>query len=389
MKRKGKRGSGRRAGSFGDGGQMSGYANYRYGENRMNQIGGARPVYIPGKAPPRPIVSADRHMDLVAKTAAILDTFKATKFEHEGACRAGLRTAWCEEGNGWQRSDDAAAKVVADALDKIGARRPSWEEGQWVYAQREEQCAWCQGPIEDGDQSSGRRFCSADCAKSALLHMNRKTNHHYGAVLRSAIRLIDKEKSEARPCRFCATPFKSDRADAQFCSASCAGFHVAGELAFGHIERKCEECNRAFKPNKRDRKFCSTVCAGVYNKRREAESLAHERRCCPHCQSEFTPTIRSQVYCGRDCQTVANRVRLSPAWNEKMKASRAAKRPPRACEWCGEVFTPKMTLAKFCSKRCTADASRHAAGWEPRDITRRVFDRYFTTPFNAAWREAA
>src|SRR5690606_26650363 len=98
-------------------------------------------------------------------------------------------------------------------LNKIGARRPTWEEGQWVYTQSPDYCAWCHGPIEIEEMSRGRRFCSVDCAKSAVEHMNRKTSHHYGAVLRSALRLIDKDRAEPRPCQHCGTMFKTDARD--------------------------------------------------------------------------------------------------------------------------------------------------------------------------------
>lgn len=383
------RGAGRRKGFFGDGGQTSGYADFRYGENRGGKLGGARPVYIPGKGKPTPVVNADQHRHLVDQTAEILGEWKSTKFENEGACRAGLRSAWCLSGHDWHIADATAERIVAEALNKIGARRPSWEEGQWVYTVSPDYCAWCHRPMDGEEQSSGRRFCSVDCAKSAVLHMNRKTNHHYGAVIRSAQRLIDKDKAEPRPCKFCGTMFKADYAAAQFCSVRCNGLHTAGDLAFSHIDRECEECNRTFKPTSRTQTCCSQTCAGVKNRKREAESLAHERRTCTHCQTEYTPTKNTQTYCGKECQTLANRVKHGPVWAERSRAKRAANRPPRPCEWCGEVFTPQTTAGRFCSSRCSGDSSRHSKGWEPRDLTRRVFDRYFTVPFNEAWKEAA
>ena len=80
---------------------------------------------------------------------------------------------------------------------------------------------------------------------------------------------------------------------------------------------------------------------------------------CPVCGKEFTPPAkhhggRPATYCSLRCRDAKNR----RAYRERLRAagkkrpSRAKVREPRACAFCGKVFTPKQYSTKYCSKKC-------------------------------------
>ena len=72
----------------------------------------------------------------VNRVADVLRRYDASPFEHEAACLHGLRGALCLQGWGWHHAHEEARQTVLSALDRISARRPSWEQGQPEYAHR-------------------------------------------------------------------------------------------------------------------------------------------------------------------------------------------------------------------------------------------------------------
>lgn len=95
----------------------------------------------------------------------ILYRGKPTVFRFEAALRSGLRSRFCAEGWRWQDAHDAAEDVTLTALARIGAVRPSWQDGQAYFvndgAARIEstRCIQCGGGLPEGHW----RFCGKLC----------------------------------------------------------------------------------------------------------------------------------------------------------------------------------------------------------------------------------
>ena len=53
-----------------------------------------------------------------------------TLFGHEGTLRASLRSGLCLQGLTWPDANRAAVEVITEALNRTGAKRPAWKEGQ-------------------------------------------------------------------------------------------------------------------------------------------------------------------------------------------------------------------------------------------------------------------
>lgn len=83
------------------------------------------------KEKPRAVsrIAKHRRETITAAIMRILDTGEPTKFAFEGACHAGLRARLCLEGTAWPQADKFANEVVNEALRRIGASRPTWQEG--------------------------------------------------------------------------------------------------------------------------------------------------------------------------------------------------------------------------------------------------------------------
>lgn len=147
-------------------GRYSGWSAYRYGEES-----GRRQPYL-AKGSKRPtIVPEKERRDLIADTAEILASAELSKFEHEASCRHGIRTTLTLQGNGWQLSNEEAAAIVTAALDRIGAVRPQFLEGQPEYTLSPgHQCQRCGAPL--GDEAGHRRYCSPECYESARRYRN-------------------------------------------------------------------------------------------------------------------------------------------------------------------------------------------------------------------------
>jgi|GEM_PF-1157236 len=349
-------------------GIASHYKEYRHGNPRGGKI------YVPGskRSPGKPLNKDGREV-LVTRTAEVLRGFKFSRFEFEGACRAGLRSALCLAGNSWQSSDNVAADVVHQALSSIGAKRPTWIEGQPHYSISLEYCAWCAREIDDPDAKRAQRFCSADCAKSFVQHRENVESRKYDVAVRAAHHVIDRDKAEPRPCHHCGKAFKTDAKHSRFCSLSCAATFAQGDRA--RQDRNCLVCGTQYHPLNSDQECCSLSCRTKLALRREAEQLIHLRRRCSYCEEVYTPHKRTQEYCSRECQIQQNR--------ERGYARKRVSHNPRPCKWCGNEFVPGNSMGQFCSSRCSKDASRFSDGSVPKNLTWRIFDRYISTPLQA------
>lgn len=117
---------------------------------------------------PRKLNQARRN-HLIDKTAKILNTGEASKFEFEASCRHGIRSSLCLQGWSWTDADLIATEIVAAALNRIGAERPTWAEGQPEYTQNgggalieRTRCIRCHTQLPEGHY----KFCSKLCGQS-------------------------------------------------------------------------------------------------------------------------------------------------------------------------------------------------------------------------------
>lgn len=83
----------------------------------------------------------------------------------EGPLRASIRSDLCLQGWRWKDADDLAKDVLAAAHRRVGAFRPSWNEGQleWTIEAgsliERTRCVHCQKPLPEGHH----KFCSNHC----------------------------------------------------------------------------------------------------------------------------------------------------------------------------------------------------------------------------------
>lgn len=265
-------------------GRRAGWTDYRYGDNVGQQ-----------RRPLKRLFNHNKRKHVVSQLVDVLNDFRQTRFEHEAACRHGLRSALCLEGHTWAAADNEAALLVDEALKKIGAIRPRWEEGQPYYADGTSNCNWCHGSIEPG---SGR-FCSRECARSMLESMAGRDKRDRDAAWRAAWMLINRTNKPKVACEACGSMFHPHYASAgRFCSSTCYAAVNAIKA------RNCVVCGGSFRPKSNSGVCCSRACAAVVARRgRNAlkERLALETRACVECGTRFAPKTEGSRYCGDRC----------------------------------------------------------------------------------------
>ncbi|WP_206453869.1 hypothetical protein [Aurantimonas marina] len=269
----------------------------------LKRLGARQPT---PKPKPRKI-NRDRRRRLVENTIEILKTGQPTPFTYEAACRHGLRSAFCSDGWTWRDADATALDIVATALRFIGAKRPTWMEGQPEHTQEgfspieRTRCVRCGGNMPDDDLQNGweRRYCSNMCRSSDRLKWERvsgerRTQAEYWAAM--AVTGEAKKLQRERPCQWCGTPFipRNIVDDIAHCSRSCAAKTKGAQRK---IMKPCEACGELYHASGpgAGKRFCSQAC-----------------------------------------------------WNSVYLIQ------PKPCEWCGTEFTPKSRRVRFCSSRCSA-----------------------------------
>lgn len=269
----------------------AGFAAYRYGSA--------------GKAAkPRQVIKGDRRTHVVDQVVALLKAFTSSPFQHEGALRAGIRSALCMAGHRWALADLEAEAIVAEGLRRIGAVRPSWAEGQWTHTDSPDFCSWCRKPMDDVERTRGQRFCSPHCARCALERRDYETHAGKEAISRSAYRLISKMKRPPITCVHCGKQFHSDATRARFCSNTCAMTHrwVDNTLP----DKTCEHCGTLFHPLRLKQRACSLSCGRFILHADKRAALASETRTCLTCEETFTPTAKESTCCSDRCRLRKN-----------------------------------------------------------------------------------
>ncbi len=260
-------------------GYWAGYSEYRYGSERS----------VPTS---RPILKGEQRKHVIDRVMDELRDWRSCHFEHQGACVTGLRSALCIQGYGWGRADFEANAIVSESLRKLGAKIPSWDEGQREYLIPRENCKWCSNPIPDEDRQGKRdpRYCSPVCAKAALQYRFAENQWWRHAKGWAAYRILDRLKQPERICAQCGRSFHIKRkgSEAEYCSQRC---HQKSRRIIP--ERSCLECGTSFRPgSQRDiGLFCSVAC------RRQNEAAAKIEKRCDHCGELFKAKTAKARFC--------------------------------------------------------------------------------------------
>lgn len=247
------------------------------------------------------------HAARVVAVGAILRDWSSSPFEHEGACRHGIRAGLCLDGWSWPRADAEAARVVSEALSANGATRPTWEQGQpeWIDELTERTyCAWCgkrmPPQVEPNRNGVSRKYCSKMCLQA---NADRKA------------RIIGEQRSWAEHVAALAARKKAN---------------------WEERRRRCKHCGTVFTPNRIKQQYCSNKCAHAGMKR--PNKLKYKP--CKGCGEPIHPK-NGKEWCSREC------------W---YKHGRKPSRPERKCAWCGETFHVRYPSDpnECCSHSCAA-----------------------------------
>lgn len=302
-------------------GRYSGWSAYRYGEESNR-----RQPYLSKGRKRSTIVPEKERRDLIADTAEILASAELSKFEHEASCRHGIRTTLTLQGNGWQMSDEEAASIVTAALDRIGAVRPQFLEGQPEYTLSPgHQCQRCGAPLSD--EAGHRRYCSPECYESARRYRNDFWQRTEDIARAAAAYATAKANAVVRQCTVCGSPFRATTESTHTCSRDCAA-----RSRRTVPERPCAHCGEPFRPHSLTKagRFCSPECHAASRRTRSEQ-------CCAECGEPFLPSKAGMKFCSNDCAHAAR---------AKVEI------PPRSCKFCGHDFAPKASHQLFCTPLC-------------------------------------
>jgi hypothetical protein len=196
----------------------------------------ARRHLLPGPRKDKPYkLTTARRQRLVGAAVAVLSSGYPTKFVYEGAVRTGVRRQLCLDGWPWADADSAAAGVVETALRRVGAKRPTWKEGQPAYTEdgfapiERTRCIHCSGPIPEGRRASAL-YCSVMCKNRFNADRTRK---HGESV--SKAEYLAQRAAQAKATR--------------------------------EYEKQCENCGQMYRPvtNVNRRRFCGKACQWAFN----------------------------------------------------------------------------------------------------------------------------
>ena len=310
----------------------SGWADYRYGS--------AAPVSLPR------IFTGEARKAKVDKVKDVLRDWTLSPFEHEGPTRAGIRAGLCLDGHDWRQADIEAEALVSEALHLMGAKRPTWIQGQPEYVIGKENCATCRGPLDEEAIASRDRFCCDECRQ--IMRARSSTSYHYAMADRArwAYEVTRKEGIPERACGWCGTMFKPAGMETETCSTDCREKLQRSRLK----NRVCRNCDEVFKPSKPHQKYCCLECnIEAQAEKGKAERAARlEPRKCVECEEVFEPRTMRHTLCSKRCKDrVSYRRRAAVAPKKERQPAE-----PRACIECATVFAPLHPAAVFCSIKC-------------------------------------
>jgi predicted nucleic acid-binding Zn ribbon protein len=151
-----------------------------------------RPVLVGWK------LSKEKHDELIRLLTPFMREAQPTAFAEEAPRRYGLRSDLCLKGWPWPYADMEAASVVHAALQRVGAKRPMWIEGQLEFCHsgylRDDRCWVCGSPLP----RHRKKFCSDSCQRIAA------RSPEGPCASRMIFAII--ARTAASPCRSATTP---------------------------------------------------------------------------------------------------------------------------------------------------------------------------------------
>lgn len=247
------------------------------------------------RSTPGKLLTGQKRTNIVNGLAATMRMARPTPFACEGPMRAGLRAALCELGHGWARADIEAIELIGAALRQVGARRPSWIDGQPEHVHEHDDCLRCGGPLDPASMDPWRfAYCSKLCRDADRLHRETSYRYYHDRRVREAYYLARKSR-RPRVCPECGASFLASRDDAKWCSTRCAA--KARRVI---EERSCETCGSMFRPpdSAHAGRYCGKACAD--RARRKPDKV------CPTCGAHFRGKS-GQVHCSRKCGAAQRR----------------------------------------------------------------------------------
>lgn len=172
--------------------------------------------------------------------AAIMRDLEPTPFAGEGPARAGVRARLCMAGWPWQAADAEAELLTRAALQVIGARRPSWRQGQPEHTQdgyapfTRERCKRCAKPLPEGNYT----FCGPVCRQAAKVDRNRQRDREELRIAEAAYKAAWSERQPEQKCAACERAFRPKRPGQTYCSYEC--YRITRRLARRNMPMVCE-----------------------------------------------------------------------------------------------------------------------------------------------------
>lgn len=212
----------------------------------------------PRKLPLAPIFKEKDRVSIVDSVMDVLNDWRLSPFENEGPVRAGVRASLCMKGYAWGSSDLEAGLIVSGGLKRMGAERPSWDQGQREYTIPAENCAWCGG---ERDPAVGGRFCTVECAKAFVMDRQARETGRDTAIYKAAVRVLRRDRMDRRKCLNCQKPFMHDgpKDPRQYCSKACFNEYRRTD-AFKKFPSVCRYCDKPFMGRKSGAWYCSRTC---------------------------------------------------------------------------------------------------------------------------------
>jgi predicted nucleic acid-binding Zn ribbon protein len=183
------------------------------------------PVMVLRIAAPKPVKRLQRYRFVAIRdlVAAIMREAEPTPFAVEGPCIIGLRSRLCLDGWRWQDADAVAAAIVRAALNLVGAKRPTWAQGQpgWtedgVVPETRERCVRCAKPLPEENS----KYCGPVCAMAAKIDRNRRRDKEAAYAAGKVYRAAWSKRQPERTCPVCGKAFQPKSLGSIFCSRAC------------------------------------------------------------------------------------------------------------------------------------------------------------------------
>lgn len=271
------------------------------------------------------IYRGDARRVMVGKIMDVLRDWRLSPFEFEGSTRAGMRAALVTDGHGWEKADDEAASILEECFRLMGAKRPTWLQGQPEYAAGREYCIGCRGPLDAEAIANGWRFCCHECASTT--RNNRPEIYAFASQMarHASYYAAAKASIPERECAWCGTMFRPAVVETIACSAKCAGRIRTDAIP----ERDCLACGKRFRGRSKESRFCSTKCIRVHDRK------TLPKRKCELCGDLFQPATTFNRFCSEAHRARANHLKRKGKTAPESAPPAAVVRPSAfVCEEC-------------------------------------------------------